>query len=92
MDLKANFALSSDNQRDYIFIRRHRYVFRDKRSSEKSVIGPDGKEVKGVEDIRAGLQELGYVILLCSLRDFKLAKHTLASTDPILSLILKEGY
>ena len=67
MDLKANFALLSDNQRDYIFIRRHRYVFRDKRSSEKSVIGPDGKEVKGVEDIRAGLQELGYVNLLCFL-------------------------
>ena len=51
----------SDNQRDYIFVRRHRYVFRDKRTSEKSVVGPDGKEVSGVEGIRAGLQELGYV-------------------------------
>ena len=47
------------NQRDYIFLRRHRYVFREKRETEKSVVGPDGKEVKGVEDIRAGLQELG---------------------------------
>lgn len=34
-------------------------MFRDKRETEKSVVGPDGKPVKGVEDIRAGLQELG---------------------------------
>ena len=47
------------NQRDYIFVRRHRYVFREKRETEKSVIGPDGKGVKGAEGIRAGLQELG---------------------------------
>ncbi|MCJ1351113.1 MAG: hypothetical protein MMC33_001095 [Icmadophila ericetorum] len=47
------------NQRDYIFLRRHRYVFREKRETEKSVVGPDGKEVQGVEGIRAGLQELG---------------------------------
>ena len=47
------------NQRDYIFVRRHRYVFREKRATEKSVVGADGKEVKGVEGIRAGLQELG---------------------------------
>lgn len=47
------------NQRDYIFVRRHRYVFREKRQTEKSIVGTDGKEVKGVEDIRAGLQELG---------------------------------
>ncbi|GAB7362152.1 hypothetical protein MBLNU230_g2178t1 [Neophaeotheca triangularis] len=47
------------NQRDYIFLRRHRYVFRDKRGTEKSIQGADGKPVKGVEDIRAGLQELG---------------------------------
>lgn len=47
------------NQRDYIFLRRHRYVFREKRATEKSVVGPDGEKVKGVEDIRAGLQELG---------------------------------
>lgn len=47
------------NQRDYIFVRRHRYVFRDKRATEKSIVGTDGKNVEGVEDIRAGLQELG---------------------------------
>jgi len=34
-------------------------VFREKRPTEKSVVGMDGKVVKGVEDIRAGLQELG---------------------------------
>lgn len=34
-------------------------VFREKRETEKSVIGTDGKPVEGVEGIRAGLQELG---------------------------------
>ena len=47
------------NQRDYIFFRRHRYNFRDKRETEKSIIGTDGKPMKGVEEIRAGLQEIG---------------------------------
>ncbi|KAL8691420.1 MAG: hypothetical protein Q9218_003356 [Villophora microphyllina] len=47
------------NQRDYIFLRRHRYVFREKKGSERNVVGPDGKDVGGVEGIRAGLQELG---------------------------------
>jgi len=40
-------------------LRRHRYIFRDKREREKSIVGADGKAVKGVEGIRAGLQELG---------------------------------
>jgi ribosome production factor 1 len=47
------------NQRDYIFVRRHRYVFREKRASEKNVLDAEGKEMKGVQGIRAGLQELG---------------------------------
>ena len=34
-------------------------MFRDKRATEKSVVGADGKELKGMEQIRAGLQELG---------------------------------
>lgn len=34
-------------------------MFRDKRTTEKSVVGADGKELKGMEQIRAGLQELG---------------------------------
>ncbi|KAM0514979.1 hypothetical protein ACHAPE_006301 [Trichoderma viride] len=47
------------NQRDYIFVRRFRYVFRDKRATEKSVVDAEGNALKGVESIRAGLQELG---------------------------------
>jgi ribosome production factor 1 len=58
-ELQGRQVVTLHNQRDYIFVRRHRYVFREKKETEKSVIGPDGKPVKGVEDIRAGLQELG---------------------------------
>lgn len=56
------------NQRDYVFFRRHRYVFRDKRDSEKPVGygledgGKDGGNgSKGDESIpiKVGLQELG---------------------------------
>ncbi|KAI9856294.1 MAG: hypothetical protein M1824_005509 [Vezdaea acicularis] len=58
-ELEGRQVVTLHNQRDYIFLRRHRYVFRDKRATEKSVVGTDGKEVKGMEGIRAGLQELG---------------------------------
>jgi len=58
-EFQGRQVVTLHNQRDYIFLRRHRYVFRDKRATEKSVVGADGKELKGVEDIRAGLQELG---------------------------------
>ncbi|KAI9167395.1 Ribosome production factor [Paramyrothecium foliicola] len=58
-EFQGRQVVTLHNQRDYIFVRRHRYVFRDKRQTEKSIVGSDGKEVKGVEDIRAGLQELG---------------------------------
>ena len=58
-ELTGRQVVTLHNQRDYIFLRRHRYVFRDKRETEKSIVGADGKVVKGVEDIRAGLQELG---------------------------------
>ncbi|KAL8848698.1 MAG: hypothetical protein Q9221_006308 [Calogaya cf. arnoldii] len=58
-ELQGRQVVTLHNQRDYIFLRRHRYVFREKRQTEKNVIGPDGKQVKGVEGIRAGLQELG---------------------------------
>jgi ribosome production factor 1 len=47
-ELQGRQVITLHNQRDYIFVRRHRYIFRDKRETEKSV-----------EDIRAGLQELG---------------------------------
>jgi ribosome production factor 1 len=58
-DLQGRQVVTLHNQRDYIFLRRHRYIFREKRATEKNVVGADGKEVKGVEGIRAGLQELG---------------------------------
>lgn len=58
-ELQGRQVVTLHNQRDYIFVRRHRYVFRDRRKTEKQVIGTDGKPVKGVEEIRAGLQELG---------------------------------
>ncbi|CAK3939809.1 Brix domain-containing [Lecanosticta acicola] len=58
-ELQGRQVITLHNQRDYIFLRKHRYVFRDKRQSEKSIQGADGKAMKGVEDIRAGLQELG---------------------------------
>ncbi|EKD17981.1 uncharacterized protein L3040_004522 [Drepanopeziza brunnea f. sp. 'multigermtubi'] len=58
-ELQGRQVVTLHNQRDYIFLRRHRYVFREKRETEKSVVGPDGKIVPGVEGIRAGLQELG---------------------------------
>lgn len=58
-DLRGRQVVTLHNQRDYILLRRHRYVFRDRRETEKKVVGSDGKEMKGVEEIRAGLQELG---------------------------------
>lgn len=58
-DLQGRQVVTLHNQRDYIFVRRHRYVFREKRPTEKTVVGPDGKEMRGAEGIRAGLQELG---------------------------------
>jgi ribosome production factor 1 len=58
-ELVGRTAVTLHNQRDYIFLRRHRYVFREKRTTEKSVTGADGKPVKGVEDIRVGMQEIG---------------------------------
>jgi ribosome production factor 1 len=57
--LEGRTVVTLHNQRDYIFVRRHRYVIRERKGSEKSIVGTDGKVVKGVEDIKAGLQELG---------------------------------
>ncbi|KAI4147685.1 MAG: hypothetical protein LQ340_005433, partial [Diploschistes diacapsis] len=58
-EFEGRQCVTMHNQRDFIFVRRHRYVFRDKRPTEKILQGPDGKGIKGVEGIRAGLQELG---------------------------------
>ncbi|PLB51815.1 RNA processing factor 1 [Aspergillus steynii IBT 23096] len=58
-DIEGRQVVTLHNQRDYIFVRRHRYVFRQKRETEKSVVGADGKEMKGAEGLRTGLQSLG---------------------------------
>ena len=58
-DFQGRQVVTLHNQRDYIFVRRHRYVFREKKASEKSVVGIDGKEFEDVKGIKAGLQELG---------------------------------
>lgn len=58
-ELQGRQVVTLHNQRDYIFVRKHRYVFRDKKGGEKAIQGADGKVMEGVEEIRAGLQELG---------------------------------
>lgn len=58
-ELEGRQVLTLHNQRDYIFLRRHRYVFRDKRESEKPIMGNDGKPLQGVEDVKVGMQEIG---------------------------------
>lgn len=58
-ELEGRQVLTIHNQRDYLFWRRHRYVFREKRETEKNIVTAEGKEMKGVEGIRVGLQEIG---------------------------------
>ncbi|KAH8195758.1 hypothetical protein TruAng_010086 [Truncatella angustata] len=58
-EIQGRQVVTFHNQRDYIFVRRHRYIFREKKATEKSVVGADGRELKGVQDIRAPIQELG---------------------------------
>jgi ribosome production factor 1 len=58
-DFEGRQVVTLHNQRDYIFARRHRYVFREKRETEKAVVDTDGKELKGVEGIKTSLQEIG---------------------------------
>lgn len=58
-DLEGRQVITFHNQRDFIFMRRFRYVLREKRETEKVVVGADGKPMSGAEEIRAGLQELG---------------------------------
>ncbi|KAI1155964.1 Brix-domain-containing protein [Nemania diffusa] len=58
-ELAGRQCVMFHSSRDYIFFRRHRYIIRDKKPTEKSVAGADGKDMRGVENIRAGLQELG---------------------------------
>jgi ribosome production factor 1 len=58
-DLEGRQVITFHNQRDFVFLRRFRYVLRDKRETEKVVVGSDGKPMVGAEGVRAGLQELG---------------------------------
>ncbi|KAL0930963.1 RNA processing factor 1 [Colletotrichum truncatum] len=58
-ELEGRQVLTIHNQRDYLFWRRHRYVFREKRETEKNIVTAEGNEMKGVEGIRVGLQEVG---------------------------------
>ncbi|KAK3940511.1 ribosome production factor 1 [Diplogelasinospora grovesii] len=58
-EIQGRQAVTLHNQRDYIFVRRHRYVFREKRQTEKNVVSADGKEIEALKGIRAGLQEIG---------------------------------
>src|SRR4029434_2789552 len=64
-ELAGRQVLTLHNQRDYIFFRRHRYMFREARPTEKNVVGADGKEMEAVKGIRAGLQEIGPSKLIC---------------------------
>ncbi|ROT35914.1 Brix-domain-containing protein [Sodiomyces alkalinus F11] len=58
-EFQGRQVLTIHNQRDFLFFRRHRYVFRDKRATERNITGTDGKDMEGVEGIRVGLQEVG---------------------------------
>ncbi|EAA28054.3 Brix-domain-containing protein [Neurospora crassa] len=58
-ELSGRQVVTLHNQRDYIFFRRHRYVFREARTTEKNVVTAEGKEMEGMQGIRAGLQEIG---------------------------------
>ncbi|KAK4196736.1 anticodon-binding protein [Triangularia verruculosa] len=58
-ELQGRQVVTLHNQRDYIFFRRHRYVFREARPTEKNVVTAEGKEMEGMQGIRAGLQEIG---------------------------------
>ena len=59
-ELGGRQVVTLHNQRDYIFARRHRYIFRERRETEKKVSDPEtGQSVKGMEEVKAGLQELG---------------------------------
>src|SRR3569833_1031061 len=50
-------AVSITNRRDYLFLNRWRYVYREKKPTEKPAVSAEGKEIPG--GIRVGLQVLG---------------------------------
>lgn len=58
-DLIGRQVVTLHNQRDYVFVRRHRYAVRDKRATERSVADKNGRPMAGVEDVKVALQEIG---------------------------------
>lgn len=67
-EFRGRQVVTLHNQRDYLFFRRHRYVFRDRRTTEKPIGygledgGKDGGNGSKGDDsipIKVGLQELG---------------------------------
>ncbi|EPE06559.1 rna processing factor 1 [Ophiostoma piceae UAMH 11346] len=58
-ELVGRTVVTLHNQRDFVFVRRHRYMMREKRETERSVTEKDGKKMTGVEDLRVALQEIG---------------------------------
>jgi len=58
-EFQGRQVVAVSNSRDYLFLRRFRYIFREKRETEKNALDAEGKELDGVQGIRAGLQELG---------------------------------
>ncbi|KAK6864243.1 anticodon-binding protein [Apiospora arundinis] len=67
-EFQGRQVVTCHNQRDYIFVRQHRYNFREKRATEKSAVDADGKVMKGVEDVKAVIQEVGPARWTCKLR------------------------
>lgn len=64
-EFRGRQVVTLHNQRDFIFFRRHRYVFREKRATEREAgFGLDttkadgGKGMEGL-GVRVGLQEIG---------------------------------
>lgn len=58
-EIAGREVVTIHNQRDYLFVRRHRYVYRERRQTEKVVADEEGKEIPGFSGIRVGLQEIG---------------------------------
>ncbi|KAI0416262.1 Brix-domain-containing protein [Xylaria grammica] len=56
-ELQGRQVLTIHNQRDYIFLRRHRYIIREQRETEKAIVGRDDRPI--LQGIRCGLQEIG---------------------------------
>jgi len=68
-ELSGRTIISVHNSRDWIFLRRYRYKFREKKLTEKPVLSADGKEI--LPDLKAPLQALGPIINMKLRRVYK---------------------